>query len=140
MTDLLLTLARPSFDASFVEWLATASMEEIEGSYAESYKDANGIKARWVYDAGISREEFADMFVSLGYDLMDEEARQVEDARQFTEMLGELGLTLWCEANGVSDWYADAFYPMPVNTPEPFPYEMMAVRAGWGEPGRMVTV
>jgi len=129
MTDIALIAAvtRPSFDASFINWLATAPMEEIEGSYAECYKDAHGIKARWVWNAGISRVEFADMFVSLGNDLKEEEERDAEDARHFAEIMAANGLTLWCEANGVTDWYADAFqgYNYPVMNAEPYPYEGM---------------
>jgi hypothetical protein len=98
---LLAALARPTFDAGFVNWLATADMEEIEGAYAENYKDAHGIKARWVYGAGHTREEFADMFVHLGYDLKREEERQDAEDAAFVKRVADLGLTEWAARNGI---------------------------------------
>lgn len=99
--ELIAILSRPTFDAGFTEWLATASMEEIEGSYAECYKDAHGIKARWVYDAGITREAFADMFVTLGHDIKAENDRLEAEQAAFVERIASLGLTEWAERNGI---------------------------------------
>lgn len=100
-TDLLAALARPTFSEGFVEWLATAPMEEIEDAYAENFKDAHGIKARWVYNAGITREEFADKFVQLGYDIKDEEDRQEAEDAAFRERVASLGLAEWAERNNI---------------------------------------
>lgn len=99
--DLIAKLTRPTFSEGFVEWLATADMEEIEGAYAENYKDAHGIKARWVYNAGISREEFANMFVQLGYDIKAEEERQDAEDAAFLERVASLGLAEWAERNNI---------------------------------------
>ncbi len=104
-TDLIAALARPTFSEGFVEWLATAPMEEVEGAYAENYKDAHGIKARWVYNAGISREEFADMFVHLGEDIKAEEDRQEAADKAFRERVASLGLADWAERNGIRNEY-----------------------------------
>lgn len=102
MSDALLaTLARPEFDAGFVNWLATADMEDIECAYAESYKDAHGIKARWIYGRGYSREEFADMFVNLGHDLKREQERQDAETAAFIQRVADLGLTDWAARNNI---------------------------------------
>ena len=74
--DLLLTLARPSFSPSFVEFLATAEIRDIEEAYCENYKEAYGIKARWVLDSGCTREQWADSFVQLGNDIRAENERE----------------------------------------------------------------
>lgn len=138
------SLARPTFDASFVSWLETAEMEEIEGAYAENYKDAHGIKARWVYNAGYSREEFANMFVSLGLDLKAENDREEAYHLSFREQAAQLGLGEWLAANGITTTYdlmdLESRLDWQTRDPEPFPYEMLAVRAGWGEPGRMACI
>lgn len=124
--DLIASLSRPSFDAGFVAWLATAPMDDIEGAYSDSHKDAYGFRARWVHAAGLTRQEFAGMFESLGYALMTEEEQEAEDARQFAERLAELGFTAWWDANGGSGWTAEAFHPYAAPEPAPLPYEDMA--------------
>lgn len=100
---LIASLTRPEFSPEFVQWLATADMEEIEGAYAENFKDAHGIKARWVYNAGITREEFADKFVHLGYDIKAEEERMEAEDEAFRARVASLGLTDWAERNGIKN-------------------------------------
>lgn len=139
------SLARATFDASFVTFLSEAPMEEIEDAYCESYKDAHGIKARWIYGCGYTREEFADMFVSLGEDIKAENAREDMYQESFREKASNLGLTEWLTANGITTTYdlmeqQDRQAWDSESIPAPFPYEMLAIRAGWGEPGRMVNV
>lgn len=103
--DLIATLTRTEFSPEFTEWLATAPMEDIEGAYAENYKDAHGIKARWVYNAGITRDEFANMFVILGHDIQAEEKRQNEADEAFRKRIADLGLTEWAQRNGIHNEY-----------------------------------
>lgn len=97
MTD----LARPSFAPDFTNWLATAPMADIEEAYCESYKDAHGIKARWVYGKGYSREHFADSFEILGRDIKAACERQDAEDAAFRERVASLGLTEWCERNNI---------------------------------------
>lgn len=131
MTDALLlaALARPTFSPEFVQWLATADMEEIEGAYAENYKDAHGIKARWVYNAGYSREEFANMFVSLGHDIDEMEGKVRAEEAAFLARVAAVGLADWAERNNVRcemDLWDHNYNEHFTVDPEPLPYEDMA--------------
>lgn len=129
MTDLIASLSRPTFDEGFTLWLATAEMEEIEGAYAENYKEAHGIKARWVYGRGYSREQFADMFVSLGADIKAENERQDAADAAFMAMIASVGLTDWAAENNIRcemDLWEHNYRREYTPDPEPFPYEDMA--------------
>lgn len=138
------SLFRPTFSASFVSWLETAEMEEIEGAYAENYKDAHGIKARWVFNAGYSRVDFANMFVALGQDIKEENEREEAYHQKFRDQAQQLGLGEWLASKGITTTYdlmdSESRLDWQAQDPEPFPYELLAVKAGWGEPGRMVTI
>ena len=128
MNDLIAALSRPTFDAGFTNWLATAEMEEIESAYAENYKDAHGIKARWVFGAGYSRVEFADMFVRLGHDIQQEEARRDEEDAAFMAKVASVGLADWAAENGIRcemDLWEHNYRREYTPDPEPFPYEEM---------------
>lgn len=124
-------IARPEFSPEFANWFATASIGALEEAYAESYKEAHGIKARWVYGSGHTREELADMFVRLGHDIQAERERERQADAAFMARVESLGLTGWAEANGIKSeldlWeynYAREYTPDPA----PLPYEGMAAR------------
>lgn len=106
--DLLMTLARPSFSPEFVQWLATAPIRDIEEAYCENYKEAYGIKARWVFDSNRTREQWADDFVQLGNDIRDENERAAEYEAAEQERVA------WENEH-------ESF----VRDPEPLPYEHM---------------
>jgi hypothetical protein len=130
MTDALIaSLARPQFSPEFVQWLATAPIEEIEGAYAENYKDAHGIKARWVYNSGRTREQWANDFVSLGEDIKEENEREAARDAAFMAMVASVGLADWAKANGIRcemDLWEHNYRREYTPDPEPFPYEDMA--------------
>lgn len=126
--DLLLTLARPTFSAEVVQWLATADIDEIMDTYVESFKDAHGIKARWLYGSTITREQFADMFVQLGHDIKAEEQRQRDADARFMAHVEGLGLAAWAAERGIRcelDLWEHDYNQLFRNDPEPYPYEHM---------------
>lgn len=128
------SLAREGFSPEFLAWLTTADMGEIEEAYADNFKCAHGIKARWVYGAGYSREEFANMFVSLGHDIAEEEKREAAAKANFMARIESMGLSDWARDNKIAAeidlWehnYAREYQP----DPEALPYEEMAGKAGF---------
>lgn len=126
-------VSRPTFSADFAEWLASADMAEIMDAYVESYKEAHGIKARWLYGATISRVEFADMFVSLGHEIVAEREREEAIHLSFRERASLLGLADWLAFNGITTTYdlmdLECRQAWQATDPEPLPYEHMVPEA-----------
>lgn len=129
MTDINL-LARPSFDASMVNWLATADMEDILDTYVECYKDGHGIKARWMYGQPMpSRAEFASMFDHLNHDIEASIAADKARDAAFMEMVASVGLSGWAAENNIKcemDLWEHNYQRDWVPDPEAFPYDEMA--------------
>jgi hypothetical protein len=128
MTDLLLTLARPSFTTGMLNWLATAPMDEIESEYSDNFKGAHGFRPRWVHGADFSREWFADAFESLAADYMAVEAREQAENEALAAHLASLGLTSYAAEKGIRTQfdvlelnYATEYTP----DPPALPYEDM---------------
>jgi hypothetical protein len=105
MTNAIANLSRPSFSPEFTAWLANADMADLYDAYCEHYKDAHGIKARWIYGTEYSREEFANMFESLGHAIREENKREQEAQDRFTALIASLGLADWAVANGIRTMY-----------------------------------
>lgn len=128
MTDISL-LARPSFSAAMVNWLATADMDEILDTYVENYKDGHGIKARWMYGQPMpSRVEFASMFDHLARDI--DESIAADKARDvaFMAMVDSVGLTAWAAENNIKcemDLWEHNYQRDWVPDPDAFPYDDM---------------
>ena len=129
-----MSISHATFSPEFSAWLETAEMEDIEGAYAENYKDAHGIKARWVYGAGHTREQFADMFVRLGNDIKEEENREAAANARFMALVESLGLTQWAADNGIKtamDLCEYNYAREYIAEPEALPYEVMAGKKGY---------
>lgn len=94
-----------SFSPEFANWIATADMAELQDAYCDNYKDAHGIKARWVYGRDYTREEFATMFVQLGHEIEAECERDRQRHAEFTARIETLGLTSWAAENGIHTEY-----------------------------------
>lgn len=115
-----------SFSPEFAEYFATAPMEELLDGYCESYKEAHGIKARWIYDSGMTREELARAYDTLAGDIRHECEREEARAAAFMARVADLGLTEWAARNNIRNEYdlwehnnRDRYSP----DPEPLPYE-----------------
>lgn len=109
-------------------WIATAPMHEIEDMYCELYKDAHGIKARWIYGMGFTREQFAGMFDTLEREIEDSIARDRADDAAFMAMVDSLGLSDWASRNGIKremDVWEHNYRTGFTADPEPLPYERM---------------
>ena len=99
------SLHRPNFSPEFTAWLATADEIDLKDAYCESYKEAHGIKARWIYSYTYTREQWADSFYSLGLDIKAENAREQEQQARFAAQIESLGLTAWAAANNIRNMY-----------------------------------
>ncbi len=74
-------------------------------SYCDSYKDAHGIKARWVYGNTYTAEEWIKMFSILAYDVDVAIAEEEREKQAFRDKLASLGLTEWAKRNNIHDEY-----------------------------------
>lgn len=123
-------VTRPTFDEGFAQWFNTASLEEIADTYCECYKDAHGIKARWVRAEDCDREGWADRFVALGHAIAAEQRRRDEADAAFLARVAALGLREWAERNGIRSEYDLYDHNDRVrwaeSDPAPLPYEGMA--------------
>ena len=82
---------------AFRNFIATGDEAELR----DMYKDAHGIKARWVYGNSCSREEWLSMFNHLLYDIdASIEADKAADAA-FMARIADLGLAKWAEENNI---------------------------------------
>lgn len=86
---------------AFRNLIATGDEAELRDMYCDMYKDAHGIKARWVYGNSYSREEWLSMFNHLLYDIdASIEADKAADAA-FMARITDLGLAKWAEENNI---------------------------------------
>lgn len=104
-TAAALAASFPKLSAAMCEWLATGNNDDFADAYCENYKDAHGIKARWVLGREYSREEWASMFNSLEHALDAEFAREEAENAAFAARLASVGLTEWAERNGIRTEY-----------------------------------
>jgi hypothetical protein len=117
-----------SFSPEFAAYFAAAPMDELLDGYCESYKDAHGIKARWVYNSGMSRDELARAYDRLAGDIKAENERQEAADAAFRNRIAALGLSDWAERNGIRSEYDlwdhnDRVSWEAKRDPEPLPYE-----------------
>jgi hypothetical protein len=101
MTDLLTAADYPSLSPAMLDWLMTGDSQEIAEQYCESFKDAHGIKARWMLGAVHTPAEWARMFVQLGHDI--DESIEQDKARDaaFLARVESLGLAQWAKDNNI---------------------------------------
>lgn len=90
-----------SFSPEFANWLATAPLEDLADAYCENYKDAHGIKARWVRADSYDRAGWATAFAQLGADIEAEYQREQAENAALMARLASCGLTDWAERNGI---------------------------------------
>ena len=98
----LLAADYPTFSLEMLAWMNSADLLEIYGEYSDNYKDIHGIRPRWV-EVEASRKEWADRFVALGNDAKEQAARDAADHEAFKAKVASLGLTEWCERNGINN-------------------------------------
>lgn len=101
----LLAADYPTLSAEMLVFLSTAPSEDIAEAYCESYKDAHGIKARWMLGAVKTPAEWAASWVQLGHALEAEFAREDAEKAAFKAKIASLGLTEWAERNGIYTEY-----------------------------------
>ncbi len=86
---------------AFRNLIANGDEAELRDMYCDMYKDAHGIKARWVYGNSYGRDEWLSMFNHLLYDIdASIEADKAADAA-FQARIADLGLTEWANRNGI---------------------------------------
>lgn len=78
-TDLLdeNVMTHESFSPEFAQWLATAPMDDLYQEMSDFYKEAFGIRNRWM--SGCSREDVARTFVYVGQELKRQAQEPAED-------------------------------------------------------------
>lgn len=85
-----------------LNWINTGDLEEIRDQYVESFKDAHGIKARWLYGRDMpTREEFVSMFTHLANDIDESIERDRLADVAFMARIDDLGLTAWAAENNI---------------------------------------
>ena len=91
-----------TLNANMLNWINTGDLEDIRDQYVESFKDAHGIKARWLYGRDMpTREEFVRMFEVLTVDIEESIERDRLADVAFMERVASLGLTAWAAENGI---------------------------------------
>ena len=93
----------PEVIASITNAVNTGDTAELYDSYCEHYKDAHGIKARWVYGNTYTAEQWVSMFSMLAYDVDASIAADEAHDAAFHERIASLGLSEWAERNGIRD-------------------------------------
>ena len=91
----------PEVIASITNAVNTGDTAELYDSYCEHYKDAHGIKARWVYGNTYTAEQWVSMFSMLAYDVDASIAADEARDAAFRERVASLGLSEWAERNGI---------------------------------------
>lgn len=99
--DLLTAEQFPSLSSAMRNWLMTGSQEDIAEQYCESFKDAHGIKARWMLGAIHTPAEWAQMFVQLSHDIDESIAADKARDEAFLARVASLGLAQWAADNGI---------------------------------------
>ncbi len=95
----------PEVIASITNAVNTGDTAELYDSYCEHYKDAHGIKARWVYGNTYTAEQWVSMFSMLAYDVDASIAADEARDAAFRERITSIGLTEWAERNGIRNEY-----------------------------------
>lgn len=99
----------PSITEAVIANITTAvnsgDTADLYDSYCEHYKDAHGIKARWVYGNTYTAEQWVSMFSSLAYDVDASIAADEARDAAFRERIASIGLTEWAERNGIRNEY-----------------------------------
>lgn len=88
---------------NLTNWLATVSMDEFLDIYSERYRDAYGIRARWVYGRTYTREEMADMWNRLDLEIEASNARDKAEDEAFRQRMADCGLSGWAERNNINN-------------------------------------
>ena len=91
--------------ASITKDVEAGNTAELYDNYCEYYKDAHGIKARWVYGNVYTAQEWVQMFSSLAYDVDAACEREEEAQKAFEERVASLGLTEWAKRNNIRTEY-----------------------------------
>lgn len=92
-------------EIAFANWLATAELADIVDQYVESYKDAHGIKARWMYGRETTREEMTKLWNQLNIEIEESIKRDEEAQAAFVKRLADCGLTEWAARNNIRTEY-----------------------------------
>lgn len=95
----------PEVIANITNAVNSGDTADLYDSYCDNYKDAHGIKARWVYGNIYTAQEWVSMFSSLAYDVDASIARDEAEAQAFRDRIASLGLTEWAERNNIRDEY-----------------------------------
>ena len=99
----------PSITFDTIAFIAKAvesgDVADLYDSYCDNYKDAHGIKARWVYGNVYTADEWVTMFSQLAYDVDASIERDEAEAKALRERIASLGLTEWAERNNIRNQY-----------------------------------
>lgn len=95
----------PEVIANITNAVNSGDTADLYDSYCEHYKDAHGIKARWVYGNTYTAQEWVSMFSSLAYDVDASIAADEARDAAFRERVASLGLSEWAERNGIRNEY-----------------------------------
>lgn len=107
----------PSITPAFIEAINMAVAQDdtadLYDDYCERYKDAHGIKARWVYSNSYTATQWVSMFSMLAYDVDASIQRDDDERRAFAERIASVGLTEWAIRNNIfseSDLYEHNYW------------------------------
>lgn len=125
-----------SFSPEFASYFDAAPMDELLDAYCENYKDAHGIKARWIYSSDLSRMELARYFDILAREIKAEREREAEHDAAFRNSIDSVGLTEWAARNNIHTQYdlydhQHELYWRGQQEPEADAYEALAIRKGY---------
>lgn len=99
----------PSITASVIASITQAvecgDTADLYDAYCDNYKDAHGIKARWVYGNTYTADQWVNMFSMLAYDVDESIARDEARDAAFRERIASLGLAEWAERNNIRNEY-----------------------------------
>ena len=118
----------PHLSGAMMDFLMYGEQVEIAEAYCESFKDAHGIKARWMLGAVNTPAEWAQMFTQLSHDIEDSINRDKAQDAKFMAMVDSLGLTGWAKDNGIRcemDLWDHNYRHEFTADPAPFPYDEM---------------
>ena len=76
-------------------------LQQLMDDYCDYHKDVHGVKARWIYNSGVTVAELKSMLASLEREYHE----QAESERKHTERKGNVGSGRW--------WYCSASNPEP---------------------------
>lgn len=100
-----------SFSPEFTEFFLASTVEELAQEYSDNFKEAHGIRPRWMNLEAMTHWELAQEFERL--------AGELKAAQEWERECAE------AEAE------AAAWHARWANLSEPFPYEELAIRRGY---------